>query len=107
MKTLEQRIQERAYEIWEKRSKAGLPDANNSEQNYYLAMQEVAAEETLAKAKAPVVAHKPEVKVAAEVKHEVKKPEPAHTHAPVKAVAPVAAPVKKAAAAPVKKSSKR
>ncbi|MCL2219389.1 MAG: DUF2934 domain-containing protein [Chitinispirillia bacterium] len=110
MKTLEQRIQERAYEIWEKRTAAGLPDANHSEQNYFLAMQEIMAEEKLVKAKTMSVS----------VADTAVKPVPAPAHTP-KAAAPapapkveekkaapvvVAAPAKKAAA-PVKKGSKK
>jgi len=120
MKTLEQRVQERAYEIWERRVREGREGDSNGD--YLQAMKEVVAEESGPKSKsaAPKAAAKPasvapkaEVKAApvAAPKVEVKKAAPAPApKVEVKKVAP-AAPAKKAAApakkAVAKKSSKR
>jgi cell division protein FtsN len=93
-KSLEQLIGERAYEIYQKRERDGLP--GSSEQDWHQAVKEVMAEVNKKDKSAAKPVEKAAVKVAAVPAHTAH----THTHAPAHAPAPKAE-VKKAAPAPV------
>jgi hypothetical protein len=102
MKSVEQMINERAYAIYEKRMRDGLP--GNSDSDYYQAAKEVTAEiekKSAAKTKAAVAAKK--VVAPAQVKKSAPAAAPA-AKAVVKAEPKAVAPAKKKV---VKKKSSR